>query len=123
MQVCLRKSGLWAALNGGASRPTSSPATLADKDAMHDELLTLKNLGKTSAQWLHASGIHTLEDLRRLGAVGAYQAVKSRGFSASRVLLYAVEGALRDSDWKALPASVKDELNRHLDPSRHTNKS
>lgn len=90
---------------------------------MHDELLTLKNLGKTSAQWLHASGIHTLDDLRRLGAVEAYHAVKSRGFSASRVLLYAIEGALRDVDWKALPAPIKDELNRRLSSSQPTNKS
>ncbi|WP_222909262.1 TfoX/Sxy family protein [Pseudomonas sp. DNDY-54] len=82
---------------------------------MHDELLTLRNLGKTSAQWLHASGIHTAEDLRRLGAVSAYQAVKSRGFSASRVLLYAIEGALRDINWKELPDALKRELNQHLD--------
>ena len=61
---------------------------------MNDELQHLKNLGKTSAQWLHAVGIHSASDLRRLGAVGAYQAVKSRGFRASKVLLYAIEGAL-----------------------------
>ena len=46
---------------------------------MNDELQHLRNLGKTSAQWLHAVGIHSASDLRRLGAVGAYQAVKSRG--------------------------------------------
>ena len=34
---------------------------------MNDELLHLKNLGKTSAQWLHAVGIHNASDLRRLG--------------------------------------------------------
>jgi len=50
---------------------------------MNDELQHLKNLGKTSAQWLHAAGIHSASDLRRLGAVGAYQAVKTRGFRAS----------------------------------------
>ncbi|CAM5453524.1 TfoX/Sxy family protein [Pseudomonas stutzeri] len=82
---------------------------------MHDELLTLRNLGKTSSQWLHASGIHTAADLRRLGAVGSYRAVKARGFSASRVLLYAIEGALRDLPWQELPTSLKDELNRLLD--------
>ncbi|MDT3710955.1 MAG: TfoX/Sxy family protein [Pseudomonadaceae bacterium] len=82
---------------------------------MHDELLTLRNLGKTSSQWLHASGIHTAADLRRLGAVGSYRAVKARGFSASRVLLYAIEGALRDLPWQELPRSLKDELNRLLD--------
>lgn len=62
---------------------------------MHDELLSLRNLGKTSVQWLHASGIHTAADLRRLGAVSSYRAVKARGFGASKVLLYAIEGALR----------------------------
>lgn len=82
---------------------------------MHDELLTLRNLGKTSSQWLHASGIHTAADLRRLGAVGSYRAVKARGFSASRVLLYAIEGALRDLPWQELPTSLKDELNRLFD--------
>ena len=34
---------------------------------MNDELQHLKNLGKTSAQWLHAVGIHSANDLRRLG--------------------------------------------------------
>ncbi|MDU1661894.1 MAG: TfoX/Sxy family DNA transformation protein, partial [Stenotrophomonas maltophilia] len=33
---------------------------------MNDELQHLKNLGKTSAQWLHAVGIHSASDLRRL---------------------------------------------------------
>ena len=46
---------------------------------MHDELLTLRNLGKTSAQWLHASGIHTADDLRRLGAVSAYASSELAG--------------------------------------------
>ncbi|WP_049262315.1 TfoX/Sxy family DNA transformation protein, partial [Pseudomonas aeruginosa] len=31
---------------------------------MNDELLNLKNLGKTSTQWLHAVGIHSATDLR-----------------------------------------------------------
>ena len=63
---------------------------------MNDELQHLKNLGKTSAQWLHAVGIHSANDLRRYGAVGAYRAVRARGFRASKVLLYAIEGALLD---------------------------
>ncbi len=82
---------------------------------MHDELLELKNLGKTSAQWLHASGIHNAADLRRLGAVDAYRAVKARGFRASKVLLYAIEGALLDVNWNQLPAAHKAELNDSLD--------
>ena len=82
---------------------------------MNDELQLLKNLGKTSAQWLHAVGIHSASDLRRLGAVGAYQAVSTRGFRASKVLLYAIEGALLDMHWNDLPAERKQALNQQLD--------
>ena len=67
---------------------------------MHDELLELKNLGKTSAQWLHASGIH----------------------SASKVLLYAIEGALMDVNWNDLPPAHKAELNGLLDAQPTHNK-
>ncbi|MFV3406858.1 MULTISPECIES: TfoX/Sxy family protein [Pseudomonas] len=82
---------------------------------MNDELQHLKNLGKTSAQWLHAVGIHSASDLRRLGAVGAYQAVRTRGFRASKVLLYAIEGALLDMHWNDLPEERKQALNQQLD--------
>ena len=82
---------------------------------MNDELQHLKNLGKTSAQWLHAVGIHSLSDLRRLGAVDAYRAVRTRGFRASKVLLYAIEGALQDVHWNDIPAERKEALNKQLE--------
>lgn len=78
---------------------------------MIDELQHLKNLGKTSSQWLHAVGIHTASDLRRRGAVEAYRAVRARGFRASKVLLYAIEGALLDIHWSELPPAHKQSLN------------
>lgn len=90
---------------------------------MNDELQHLKNLGKTSAQWLHAVGIHSANDLRRLGSVDAYRAVRARGFRASKVLLYAIEGALLDVHWNDLPAGLKDSLNGQLDEHRPSNKS
>ncbi|MEB0204089.1 TfoX/Sxy family protein [Pseudomonas sp. CCC3.1] len=82
---------------------------------MHDELQHLKNLGKTSAQWLHAVGIHSASDLRRLGAVDAYRAVKARGFRASKVLLYAIEGALLDVHWNDIPTERKAFLNKQVE--------
>ncbi|MGV8917774.1 MAG: TfoX/Sxy family protein [Pseudomonas sp.] len=82
---------------------------------MNDELQDLKNLGKTSAQWLHAAGIHSASDLRRLGAVDAYRAVRTRGFRASKVLLYAIEGALLDVHWNDISEERKEALNRQLD--------
>ncbi|WP_040259379.1 TfoX/Sxy family protein [Pseudomonas massiliensis] len=78
---------------------------------MNDELQDLRNLGKTSAQWLHAVGIHSVADLRRLGAVDAYRAVKNRGFRASKVLLYAIEGALLGVHWNDVPLERKQALN------------
>ncbi|WP_110947288.1 TfoX/Sxy family protein [Pseudomonas bohemica] len=77
---------------------------------MEDELLQMKNLGKTSAQWLHAVGIHNAADLRRIGAIHAYQAVKTRGFCTSKVLLYSIEGALRDRHWLSLSQDDKNKL-------------
>lgn len=81
---------------------------------MDDELLGMKNLGKTSVQWLHAAGIHTVADLRRLGAIQAYRAVKVRGFRASKALLYALEGALSNRPWSELPQEYKDSLDTEL---------
>lgn len=91
---------------------------------MHDDLQDLKNLGKTSAQWLHAVGIHNLSDLRQHGSVAAYQAVKARGFRASKVLLYAIEGALLGIHWNQLPPDLKQALNQQLqEDSANRNKS
>lgn len=81
---------------------------------MNDELQHLKNLGKTSAQWLHAVGIHSASDLRRMGAVDAYSAVRKRGFRATKVLLYAIEAALLDIHWSDLPNDRKDALNKQI---------
>jgi DNA transformation protein len=82
---------------------------------MNDELQHLKNLGKTSAQWLHAVGIHTVSDLRRQGPVNAYKAVRARGFRASKVLLYAIEGALLDMHWNDIPVERKQALNQQFE--------
>ncbi len=90
---------------------------------MNDELQHLRNLGKTSAQWLHAVGIHSISDLRRLGAVDAYRAVKARGFRASKVLLYAIEGALLDVHWNDIPAERKDFLNKQVEVLANQNKA
>lgn len=90
---------------------------------MNDDLQHLKNVGKTSAQWLHAVGIHSTSDLRKMGAVDAYEAVRKRGFRASRVLLYAIEAALMDIHWNDLPDDRKDALNQQLQSIARRRKS
>ena len=81
---------------------------------MEDDLQLMKNLGKTSAQWLHAVGIHTSADLHRIGAIHAYRAVKTRGFPATKVLLYAIHGALADQHWGDITPELKELLNSQL---------
>jgi DNA transformation protein and related proteins len=76
----------------------------------------LRNLGAQSSQWLAAVGIETEEDLAQLGAVEAYR--RARAAYPERVslnLLWALEGALLDLPWNALPPEVKDDLRRQLE--------
>ncbi len=80
------------------------------KGTMKSDLLELKNLGNTSVNWLHAIGIHSYADLENSGAVDAYVKVKSRGFRVSKVLLYALQGALLDTHWNDLDGKLKDDL-------------
>lgn len=79
-----------------------------------DELLEMRNLGKTSAQWLHATGIHSRDELYRHGPVGAYCAVRARGFRASKSLMFAIAGALQGVHWNDLDPDYKKQLLEQL---------
>ncbi|HEY6897124.1 MAG TPA: TfoX/Sxy family protein [Rhodocyclaceae bacterium] len=73
---------------------------------MADDFATLPNLGPKSNAALRAAGIESVEQLRALGAVGAYLAVKriasEIGFAPSLNLLWALEGALSQRSWQAV---------------------
>jgi DNA transformation protein len=73
-------------------------------------LARLQNLGPKSAAWLAEVGLHTRADLERVGAVGAYRAVRAARGSASLNLLYALEAALLEVPWTELPAPLKQRL-------------
>ncbi len=75
----------------------------------------MKNLGRTSVQWLKAVGIHSPEQLRSVGAVAAYNKVRGRGFRVSKVLLYALEGALLGIHWNKLEDEHKIRLLNEAD--------
>lgn len=74
------------------------------------ELLKLKNLGLASVNILHSIGIRTCDDLRRIGPVEAFTSIRARGINASRVLLYALQGALLDVHWNELDPDLKRRL-------------
>ena len=77
---------------------------------MQSDLLTLKNLGNTSVNWLHAIGIHTREELAQIGPVQAYNRIRERGIKVSKVLLYALQAALLDIHWSQLDPMLKARL-------------
>lgn len=76
----------------------------------HSELLELKNLGMASVNILQAIGINTYEDLAEMGPVQAYCRIKARGIHVSKVMLYALQGALMDVHWNDLPSELKARL-------------
>jgi len=77
---------------------------------MQSDLLTLKNLGNTSVNWLHAIGIHNREELAHIGPVQAYNRIRERGIKVSKVLLYALQAALMDVHWSELDPALKERL-------------
>ncbi len=82
---------------------------------MECDLSELKNLGNTSIHWLRTIGIHSHAELRAKGAVEAYTAIKQRGIRVSKVLLYALHGAMTDTQWSELDQQTKQELVEQAD--------
>ena len=76
----------------------------------HSELLQLKNLGMASVNILRAIGINTYADLQRTGAVDAYKRIRARDINVSKVMLYALQGALMDTHWNDLTPALKAQL-------------
>ena len=75
-----------------------------------DNANKLLNIGPKSAAWLRQVGVRTLDDLRRLGAVGTFMKVKRAGFRPSLNLLYALAGAEQGVHWASLAADYKSAL-------------
>ena len=78
-------------------------------------LADLRNLGDKSAQMLAAAGIHSHEDLVQLGPVRAFLAARQAGSNPSLNLLWAIAGALTDTDWRELSEEYKQSLQQELD--------
>ncbi len=69
------------------------------------------NLGPKSEAWLAEAGIHTQNELRRIGAAKAYAMVKrANPRAANRNLLHALHGAIAGVRWDAIDAATKKRL-------------
>ena len=70
----------------------------------------LRNLGPKSRDWLASIGIHSAADLRAVGAVPAYVALKRARGGVSLNLLYALVGALEGMPWQDVRRTRRLEL-------------
>jgi DNA transformation protein len=70
----------------------------------------LRNLGPRSARLLEAVGIRTLVDLEDAGVIEAFRRLVKAGNKPGLSLLYAMQGALSNTDWQQLPQTVRDHL-------------
>jgi hypothetical protein len=80
-----------------------------------EPIQNLRNLGAESAAWLRDAGVHTIADLRHLGAVTVFRSVRRRNPGCSLNLLWALAAGLEGRDWRELPQSEKDHLRRELE--------
>lgn len=75
----------------------------------------MRNLGAASALMLAEIDVHNEDDLRRMGAVTAYNRVKFQmSGRTSILLLYAMEAALRDCDWRSLDTETRAKLKSQI---------
>jgi hypothetical protein len=76
----------------------------------------MKNMGPRSSEWLASVGIHTLDDVARLGVVEAYMRVKAaHPDKVSLNLLWGLQAALLDLPWSELPPDIKEELRKQFE--------
>jgi hypothetical protein len=81
-----------------------------DTPATDLSLAHLRNLGPKSAASLAAIGITTRAQLAARRSIGVCEELRAAGHPVSINMAYAIEGALSDCDWRALPAETVREL-------------
>jgi len=79
-----------------------------------DDISDLRNLGPKTKQWLNAVGIYDRQRMEKLGSIAIYRLLKERGYNVSLNLVYGIEAALLDIDWRDLPPEMKAELRKEL---------
>ncbi|MEE2832074.1 MAG: TfoX/Sxy family DNA transformation protein [Candidatus Latescibacterota bacterium] len=76
---------------------------------------SLRGIGPKSARWLADAGVHTRDDLQRLGAVAAFRAVQAAGFTPTLNLLWGLQGLSWTSTGSTCPPSIKAQLRADLE--------
>jgi DNA transformation protein len=84
------------------------------------KIADLPNLGPKSQAMLANAGLHTVEQIRALGSVASYLAVKRFNKSASLNLLWALEGAINGKHWQNVAKHQRLELLTQIELAKET---
>jgi DNA transformation protein len=83
------------------------------------EFSRLMNLGPASERALPEVGIHSIEQLREIGAVEAYLRLRARDPDRTSLnALYALEGALTGRHWRDFDDPYKQRLRDEVERFR-----
>jgi len=74
------------------------------------KLTSLRNIGKELEKKLKAVDIKTAEELKKVGSEEAFIRLKLRDPQVCLVHLYALEGAISDTEYNQLQEDVKQSL-------------
>ena len=75
----------------------------------------MRNMDPKSSEWLASVGIHTLDDVARLGVVETYKRVKTAyPEKVTLNMLWGLQAALLDLPWNELPTDIKEELMKQV---------
>ena len=76
----------------------------------------MKKLRPKSSEWLASVGIHSLDEVARLGVIETYKRVKAAyPDKVTLNLLWGLQAALLDIPWYELPPDIKEELKRQVE--------
>lgn len=75
----------------------------------------LWNLSDLTAGWLRAHGVETHADLARRDLVELWIALRLEHEQVTRLMYYALWGALHDQHWKHIPEAEKARLDAELE--------
>ena len=71
----------------------------------------MKNMGPKSREWLASIGVHSLDDVAKLGVVETYKRVKAAyPEKVTLNMLWGLQAALLDISWNELPPDIKAQL-------------
>lgn len=84
------------------------------REPLHPEtpVEELHNLSVLSAGWLRAEGVSTHGDLARRDLFELWLALRAAHPQVTRLMYYAMWGALHDAHWRAVPEKEKQRFER-----------